>query len=256
MPRKVRVLDLIPIMYQEGIKAAIEDRRTLAKKIVEETNGLVELDVIALDYGTASIESSYDEYINAPYILQKVKWAEDRGYNAVIIDCFGDPVLEAAREVVGIPVVGANHASTFLAAQIAHKFSIVNILPEVEPLIIALLRKYGLSNYLASIETIHVPVLELEKEPEKTVERVVVAAESAYKKGAYAVVFGCTGMSFIAEETQRRLFERGLKIPIIEPLRAALYTAVAWALMGVSHSKIAYSAPRAKLRRAEFAIPV
>jgi allantoin racemase len=243
-------------MYQEGIKAAIEDRRALAKKIVEETNGLVELDVIALDYGTASIESSYDEYINAPYILQKVKWAEDRGYNAVIIDCFGDPVLEAAREVVGIPVVGANHASTFLAAQIAHKFSIVNILPEVEPLIIALLRKYGLSNYLASIETIHVPVLELEKEPEKTVERVVVAAESAYKKGAYAVVFGCTGMSFIAEETQRRLFERGLKIPIIEPLRAALYTAVAWALMRVSHSKVAYSAPRAKLRRAEFAIPV
>ncbi|MEL9997268.1 MAG: aspartate/glutamate racemase family protein [Sulfolobales archaeon] len=256
MPRTIKILDIIPIIYQKEIEAALEDRKVLARKVAEETNELVKLDITTLDYGTASIESSYDEYVNAPYILQKVKWAESVGYNAVILDCFGDPVLDAAREIVTIPVVGANHSATFLAAQIAHKFSIISILPEVEPLIIVLLRKYGLLQHLVSIETIHIPVLELEKEPEKTVEKVVVATENAYMKGAYAVVLGCTGMSFIAEEAQKKLLKKGLRIPIIEPLRAALYTAVAWVLMGVSHSKMAYPTPRAKPRKTEFSIPV
>jgi len=254
--RVIKILDIAPVIYQEGIKASIEDRKALAKKMAEETNGLVKLDVVTLDYGTASIEGAYDECINAAYILQKVKWAESARYDAVVIDCFGDPALDAAREIVDIPVVGANHAATFLAAQIAHRFSIINTLPEMEPSVIALLRKYGLLQYLASIETIHIPVLELEKEPSKTVDRVVVAAENAYKRGAYAVVLGCTGLSFVAEEAQRRLFEKGLKMPVIEPLRAAIYTAVAWVLMGISHSKVAYPTPRTKPRRAEFSIPV
>jgi allantoin racemase len=254
--RVIKILDVAPVIYQEEIRASIEDRKALARKMAEETNGLVKLDVVTLDYGTTSIEGAYDEHINAAYILQKVKWAESMGYNAVVIDCFGDPALDAAREIVDIPVVGANHAATFLAAQIAHKFSIISTLPEMVPSMIALLRKYGLLQHLTSIETIHIPVLELEKEPAKTVERVVAATEDAYRKGAYAVVLGCTGMSFIAEEAQRRLLERGLRMPVIEPLRAAIYTAVAWVLMGISHSKVAYSTPRTKLRRAEFSIPM
>ena len=38
---------------------------------------------------------------------QKVKWAEEKKYDAVIIDCFIDVALDAARELVNIPVVGA-----------------------------------------------------------------------------------------------------------------------------------------------------
>lgn len=241
-------MDLVPIIYTEGIKAAIEDRMSLAKRISEETNGLVVMDVVTIDKGAVSIESAYDEYINAPYIIQKVKWAEEQGYSAVVIDCFGDPALDAAREVVKIPVVGANHAATFLASQIAHGFSVISILPEVNPLIIHLLRKYGLIQHLVSIETIHVPVLELEKDPEKVVKTALEAAERAFAKGASALVLGCTGMSFLADSLQKRLLEKGIEIPVVEPLRAAIYTAVSWVLMGVSHSKLTYPKPREKLR--------
>lgn len=257
MVRTIRLADLVPVIYTEEIKSAIEDRKNLARKLREETRGLIEMDIIALDKGTVSIESAYDEYVNAPYILQKVKWAEENGYDAVIIDCFGDPALEPARELVKIPVVGANHAACFLAAQIAHRFSIINILPETEPLIRSLLAKYGLLQHLASIETIHVPVLELMKEPEKTLEKIVNACEKAFREhGAYAIVLGCTGMSALAAETQRRLEEKGISIPVIEPLRAAVYTAVSWVLMGISHSKEAYKTPRPKIRRADFAMVV
>jgi allantoin racemase len=248
LQRKIKILDLVPIIYTEGIKAAIEDRMSLAKRISEETNGLVVMDVVTIDKGAASIESAYDEYINAPYIIQKVKWAEEQGYSAVVIDCFGDPALDAAREVVKIPVVGANHAATFLASQIAHGFSVISILPEVNPLIIHLLRKYRLIQHLVSIETIHVPVLELEKDPEKVVKTALEAAERAFAKGAGTLVLGCTGMSFLADSLQKRLLEKGIEIPVVEPLRAAIYTAVSWVLMRVSHSKLTYPKPREKLR--------
>jgi len=254
--KEVKILDIVPVIYTEGIKAALEDREKLARELRENTNGLVKLEITSLDKGTASIETAYDESVNAPYILQKVKWAEENGFDAVIIDCFGDPALDAAREIVKIPVVGANHSATFLAAQLAGRFSIINILRETEPLIRRLITNYGLTQHLASIETIEIPVLELEKDPLKVVNMVFEASKRAYSQhSAFATVLGCTGMSFIAEKVQERLIQEGINIPVIEPLRAALYTAVSWVLMGVSHSKATYMVPPPKLRVADFLLP-
>ncbi len=254
---EIKVLDVVPVVYTEGIKDAIEDRKELARELRERTNGSVILDIVTIDKGTASIESAYDEYVNAPYIMQKVKWAEERGYDAVVIDCFGDPALEPSREIVNIPVVGANHSACFTAAQIAGRFSIINILPETEPMIRSLLAKYGLLQHLASIETIHVPVLELTKGTGEVVDRIVKACIKAYKEaGAYAVVLGCTGMSALAKAVEERLRGEGVNIPVIEPLRAAVVTAISWVLLGVSHSKEAYRKPLSKYRVADFKLPL
>jgi allantoin racemase len=255
--RIIKVLDLVPVVFTEDIKEAIRDRERLAENLENDTKGLVKLEVEPLEKGTASIESLYDEYINAPYILKKVKEAEERGFNAIVIDCFGDPALEAAREIVNIPVVGANHSACFLAAQLAGRFSIINILPETKHQILSLEMKYGLINHLASIETIDVPVLEIESKKEEITKKIVEAAERAYKNhNAFAVVLGCTGLSFLAEEAQRILESKGIQIPVIEPLRAAIFTAISWSLMGISHSKAAYMSPRKKYRTADFELPI
>ena len=255
--KKLRILDLVPVIFTEGIKGAIEDRKRLSEELKRSSNGLIELEVEALEKGTASIESLYDEYVNAPYILNKVKEAEEKGFDAVVIDCFGDPALEAARELVRIPVVGANHSACFLAAQLAGKFSIINILPETKHQILSLIFKYGLSAHLASIETINVPVLDIESKQDEVVEAIVNASKRAYREAnAFAVVLGCTGLSFIARRVQEELESSGINIPVIEPLRAAIYTAVSWSLMGVSHSKAAYMTPRSKVRKADFKLPI
>lgn len=250
MTEKVRILVVLPVVHTEGLKGALEDRRKLAEAIDQRTGGLVKLDAVSLDKGTASIEDFYDEAIDTPYILEKVKKAEEEGYNAVVIDCFGDPGLDAARELVSIPVLGANETSCHLAAQLAPRFSIINILPESEHLIRSLVTKYGLLQHLASMITINIPVLALEKDPEKSIAAITQAAEKAVKEdGAYAIVLGCTGMSSLIEGVKSQLEAKGIKIPVIEPLRAAIYTAIAWALMGASHSKEAYRPPRPKLRK-------
>ena len=43
-------------------------------------------------------------------------------------------------------------------------------------------------------------------------------------------------------------------MPIIEPLKAAVYNAIYWVLKGVSHSKLAYLPIREKLRILDFKI--
>jgi len=250
---EIKILDLIPIIYTEGIKEGLKDREKLAEEIREKTAGRVKLEMEFLDMGTASIESSYDEALNQPYILKKVKEAEERGYSAVVIDCFGDPGLNAARELVKIPVIGANQSACHLAMQIAPTFSIINILPELEPLIRELALKYGYLDFLASVVTINIPVLELEKDPDKSAETIANGIETAVKRDrAHAVVFGCTGMSSLLDLVKQKVANKGIDVPIIEPLRTAVWTAVMFSLMGISHSKSAYRPPREKLRKVPY----
>ncbi len=250
MSEKKRIMIVLPIVYTESLKDALEDRKKLAKEIKKRTGGQFEIETTTLEKGTASIEGTYDEAINVPHILEKIKKAEQEGYDAVVIDCFGDPGLDAAKELVEIPVLGANESSCHLAAQLAPRFSVLNVLPETEYLVRDLATKYGLLQHLASVVTIHVPVLELEADPGKVIASMVKAAEKAVRKdGASAIVFGCTGMSSLVEEVKSRLEDKGIRVPVIEPLRAAVCAAVARILMGVSHSKEAYRPPREKPRK-------
>jgi len=250
---KIRIVDLNPIVVSDETREGVKDRKKLAKKIKGQTNNLVRIDVVPLEKGTTSIEGSYDEALNIPNILQKVKWAEKDGYDAVILDCFGDPGLDAAREISNIPIIGADQSAIHLASQLAGRFSVISILPEVEYLIRSLIAKYGLIQNLASIRTIQVPVLELGKNPDSTLKKIVEAAQKAVlEDSAYAIVLGCTGMSSLTEAVEQHFKELNIDVPVIEPLRAAIYTSISMVLMGVSHSKRAYMKPREKYRNIDF----
>jgi len=225
------------------------DRKKLATTLSTQTGGRIKLEFDSLSQGTVSIEDAYDEALNEQYILDKIESADSNNFRAVIIDCFGDPALDAARELVRIPVLGVAQSACHLAAQVAPRFTIINTVPEFVHIDRSLIMKYGLSQHLASIITINVPVLALEAHAKRTVTTLVNAVEEAVNRdGAQAVVLGCTGMSSLVTALQQHLVKQGLNVPIIEPLRAAVYNAVAWVLGGQSHSKEAFKQPRAKKR--------
>jgi len=145
-----RILDLLPVVYTDGLKSAVADRKKLAGKLAAQTNGLISLELDSLSKGTVSIEDAYDEAVNEPHILEKVRIAEKNGFNAIVIDCFGDPGLDAARELVRIPVVGVAQSACHLAAQLAPRFSIINTVPEFAHIDHSLVEKFGLGQHLAS----------------------------------------------------------------------------------------------------------
>jgi allantoin racemase len=249
MKKTIKILDLFPNIWMEEFKEDLVDRQNLSNQIEEATGGMVKLETVFVDKGNASIENMYDDYVVAPYILQKVKWAEKNGFDAVVIDCFLDPALDAARELVQIPIFGPCQSSTSLAVRLGGRFSVIGILDDLDRAIRGNVAKYGLSEKLVSIPVINVPVLDLVKQHDQVVQKAVETIEKIVRiDGAYAVVFGCTGMSPIIGSVQEQLHGRGINIPVIEPLRAAVYDAIACTMMGVSHSKVAYKPVREKYR--------
>lgn len=197
------------------------------------------------------MEGEFDEALNTPFIMEKAKKAEENGFSALVIDCFGDPGLYPTREIVRIPVVGANQASVNLATQLGNRFSIINIVEETEGVLWSLAAKYGVADRLASIKTIGVPVLNLERNVEKSITVATDAVVEAVRKdNADVVIFGCTGMSSFVSKVKRDLSTNySIDIPIIEPLRAAIYTAISLAFSENSHSKKAFMYPRQKVRK-------
>ena len=90
---------------------------------------------VNLDNGPVSIESSIDEVLCGPDLIRKARDAEEQGADAIVIDCLGDPGLDAVREAVGIPVVGPGEAAFHLACTLGHKFGVITVMERLRPLI-------------------------------------------------------------------------------------------------------------------------
>ncbi|MDR7545616.1 MAG: aspartate/glutamate racemase family protein [Armatimonadota bacterium] len=72
-----------------------------------------------------TIESLFDEALLAPWTVEMAVEAERRGYDAVITGCAGDPGVEAAREMVRIPVIGPGQAALHTAVMLGTMFGVL-----------------------------------------------------------------------------------------------------------------------------------
>jgi allantoin racemase len=206
-----------------------------------------ELSVALLDKGPASIESRYDEGVAVPGVVRQVVQAEKDGVDAVIIDCMADPGLEAAREMVSIPVIGPGETAMHVAAMLGHRFSVVTVLDSAAPMFEARAARLGVAERLASVRAVNIPVLEL-GDTERVVKALTEESVSAVRDdGAHLIVFGCTGMIGLADDVKKGLENQGIAdVPVIDPPMLAVKVAEAFADMGLAHSKRTYPAPPEK----------
>ena len=236
---KIKIVE--PVITEEFVE---ETEKEVTKYISPDT----EIDVEGIKYGTASIETSYDEYLCAPNILKIVEEAEKDGFDGAYINCFGDPGLEGAREVVDIPVVGAGHTSIFIAAELAHKFSILTILESSVPRDEEKVIKEGMSEKLASVRSIDIPVLDLE-DRSKLVNGLIEESKKAIKEdGAHAIVLGCTGMIDLNDKIEKGLSDLGYYIPVIHPVPTSLKYLEMIIQLNLLQSKRTYMNPTEKRR--------
>ena len=197
--------------------------------------------------GPVSIECAFDEVLCAPGLLARALEAEAEGVQALIIDCFADPALDAVREAVRIPVIGPGQAAMHVAAALGHRFGIVTVLDSVVPMIEARARLAGLHAHLAGVRAVDVPVREIGHDHALLLDKLLQAAEHSVREDrADAIVLGCTGFLGLGTALHQALQARGLPVPVVNPLRAA----VGWAAMALQsqlfHSPLAYPAPRGK----------
>jgi allantoin racemase len=202
---------------------------------------------VLLDHGPVSIESEYDEAMALPDMLQKVRQAEADGMQAIIINCASDPGIDAARELVSIPVIGVAQASFSLAAQLSQRFSVIAILERDRPDLDRMFRLYGVLDRVASIRVMDIPVLQLFTDRDKAIKAMSDAAFLAVREDrAEAITFDCTGLSNIIPEIARRLSAAGFNVPVINPVAAAMKLAESLVELGLCHSKVTYPDPPRK----------
>ena len=203
-----------------------------------------EVSHVLLETGPATIESHVDEALAVPEVLRRVVAAERAGVDAVVIDCMGDPGLEAARELVSIPVLGPAQSAMHVAAMLGHSFSVLATQQAVVPMTTDLARRYGLAGKLASIRTVDLPVLELENEERLRTAMTEQALRALREDGAHVLLLGCTGMSGWAPRLTAALADQGHPgIPVVDPVAAALRIAEALVGQGLRPSGRTYPAP-------------
>jgi len=209
----------------------------------------MEIELVNLEKGPQSIESYYDEMVASYEIVEKVLQAQGEGCDGVFIDCFGDPAVDAAREMVKIPVVGGFQPAVLTASLIARKWSCITILKNVIPKIIENSRKLGIEKNIASIRSVDIPVLEL-GDKGRLKERLLYNIQKAVDEdGAEAAVLGCTGMLGLAKKISIELAERGYHLPVVDPTASAIGYLELLIRGGLSHSALTYPRPPEKERR-------
>jgi allantoin racemase len=157
-----------------------------------------------------AIQGPEDDAICRPFVMAEVASAAANGADAIIIACFDDPALDAARASVTIPVLGIGEAGYHAAMMLGGRFSVVTTLPVAIPVLEENLAHYGMAAACARVRAAGVAVLELEDEASGAVARV--SAEIARAKaedGVGAIVLGCAGMADLAAKMEAA---HGLKV--------------------------------------------
>jgi allantoin racemase len=235
---KIRVI--APVITKQFEATALEELSPAARPDTE-------LSLVSLDKGPASIESRYEAALAVPDIVAKIVQAEKAGMDAVIVDCMDDPGVEAGRELVSIPVIGPAETSMHAAAILGHKFSIICALDPDVAVFEQHAARFGMSDRLASVRAVQIPVLELDDRARAVSALVEQSVKAVKEDGAHVLIFGCTGMAGMAKGVEDGLRKQGITdVPVVDPPIIALKIAEALADVRLSHSKRTYPVPPEK----------
>lgn len=201
-----------------------------------------------IDKGPASLEGEFDKALCVPDTINKIIEAEREGCAAIVIDCMGDPGVDAAREVVSIPVFGPGEVTFHVASTLGHSYSVVTVLKRLRVPIEKRAKLCGTLDKLASVRSVDIPVLELDKDPDRLREAFIREAIAAVEEDdAHVILFGCTGMFGWGTIIKKGLEDAGYAgVPVIDPIPTTVRYAAAMVKCGLAHSKLTYPQPRPK----------
>ena len=181
--------------------------------------------------GPPSIQGFYDGAICLSGLLHQIEL--QKHVDGIVIACFDDTGLDAARCMVDAPVLGIGQSACSVASMLSNKFTVITTLSRSVPVLEANLQKYGLAARCAKVRATDIPVLELEDMPSETMHAMRRVVEIAIREDkSDAIVLGCAGMTDMADQLSS---EFGL--PVIDGLSCAVTLAEALAAAGLRTSK-------------------
>ena len=146
---------------------------------------------------------------------------------AFVIACFADPGLHAAREATRRPVLGMAEAAMLMALAVGESFGILSTWPASVKGHWRYMRQLGLTARCAGDVAVDLGILELQRDPSLTLDRLIGAGRRLRDEhGADVLLTGCAGMAPFRAQVQE-----ALGIPVLEPCYAAVTIALGAAHM-------------------------
>lgn len=200
------------------------------------------LDAVTNEMGPASIESHYDEALSVPGLLAAIRQGEAEGVAGYVIACFGDPGLDAARELARGPVIGVAEAAMHTASHLGRGFSVVTTLGRTAGRAADLVERYGMQRFCRGIHACELPVLALDGDPEAG-KLVTEACRAAVEQDECdAIVLGCAGMADLSAHVRDEI-----GVPVVDGVAAAVLTVRSLLTLGLRKSgRGEYAYPPAK----------
>lgn len=181
--------------------------------------------------GPASIESHYDEALSVPGILAEIRRAESEGTDGYVLACFGDPGLDAARELATGPVLGIAEAAMHTASHLGRGFSVVTTLERTAGRAWDLAERYGMSRFCRGVHGCDIAVLDLEQNPRTRDILVEHCRRAAHDDGSDVIVLGCAGMARLCRDISGEI-----GLPVIDGVTAAVNLVQSLVSMGLRKS--------------------
>lgn len=215
-----------------------QEEMALRCRILEEyTAPDTQLAMVCPQSSGVELNSALDVVLAAPEIVQLAADGQNAGFDAVVLYCFSDPVIDACREALRIPVIGGAQASCLAALNVCRSFGVIladeTRLPEKK----LFLRTLGVSpERIGQIAAVNLNGISPWADRETTFKKLLACGQKMMREThTEAIVLGCLSFLGLAEP-----LSRVLGIPVIDPAVAAVTTAESIVRQRLFTSKVSY----------------
>lgn len=215
-----------------------QEEMALRCRILEEyTAPDTQLAMVCPQNSGVELNSALDVVLAAPEIVQLAADGQNAGFDAVILYCFSDPVIDACREALRIPVIGGAQASCLAALNVCRSFGVILAdearLPEKK----LFLHTLGVSpERIGQIAAVNLNGISPWADRETTFKKLLACGQKMMREThTEAIVLGCLSFLGLAEP-----LSRVLGLPVIDPAVAAVTTAESIVRQRLFTSKVSY----------------
>lgn len=215
-----------------------QEEMALRCRILEEyTAPDTQLAMVCPQNSGVELNSALDVVLAAPEIVQLAADGQNAGFDAVVLYCFSDPVIDACREALRIPVIGGAQAPCLAALNVCRSFGVILAdearLPEKK----LFLRTLGVSpERIGQIAAVNLNGISPWADREAAFKKLLACGQKMMREThTEAIVLGCLSFLGLAEP-----LSRVLGIPVIDPAVAAVTTAESIVRQRLFTSKVSY----------------
>lgn len=215
-----------------------QEEMALRCRILEEyTAPDTQLAMVCPQNSGVELNSALDVVLAAPEIVQLAADGQNAGFDAVVLYCFSDPVIDACREALRIPVIGGAQAACLAALNVCRSFGVILAdearLPEKK----LFLRTLGVSpERIGQIAAVNLNGISPWADRETTFKKLLACGQKMMREThTEAIVLGCLSFLGLAEP-----LSRVLGIPVIDPAVAVVTTAESIVRQRLFTSKVSY----------------